>query len=157
MKNLLVIRNAEERDVPEIFRLLEIYAKQGIVLRRSEDDIRFYLGNFLVAERGGLIRGCAAVRDFGGNLYEVRSVVVAPEDQGKGVGRAMIEAIVAGMRLRSGRWRLFTLTGQPEFFMRLGFHIVDRRQFPEKIWSDCANCPKNECCDEVALMIEPEG
>lgn len=157
MKNLLVIRNAEEKDVPEIFRLLEIYAKQGIVLRRSEDDIRFYLGNFLVAERGGLIRGCAAVRDFGGNLYEVRSVVVAPEDQGKGVGRAMIEAIIAGMRLRSGRWRLFTLTGQPEFFMRLGFHIVDRRQFPEKIWSDCANCPKNECCDEVALMIEPEG
>ena len=97
------------------------------------------------------------MRDFGGNLYEVRSVVVAPEDQGKGVGRAMIEAIIAGMRLRSGRWRLFTLTGQPEFFMRLGFHIVDRRQFPEKIWSDCANCPKNECCDEVALMIEPEG
>ena len=156
MKNLLAIRSAETKDVPEIHRLLEIYADRGVVLRRSEEDIRFYLGNFLVAEREGKVCGCAAVRDFGSDLYEVRSVVVAPEDQGKGVGRAMIEAIISGMRLRAGSWRLFTLTGQPEFFMRLGFRVVDRREFPEKIWSDCAACPKNECCDEVALLIDSQ-
>ena len=84
MKNLLTVREATEEDIDAIFRLLEIYASRGIVLRRSREDIRFYLGNFVVAEIDGTVRGCAAVRDFGNDLLEVRSLVVEPGFQGKG-------------------------------------------------------------------------
>ncbi len=154
MKNLLTVREAGEEDVKAIFRLLELYAAKGIVLRRSEEDIRFYLGNFVVAEIDGTVRGCAAVRDFGNDLLEVRSLVVEPGFQGKGIGRAMIEAIIAGLRIRRPRWRLFSLTYQVDFFEKLGFRVVDRSLFPEKIWSDCARCPKQACCDETAMLIE---
>ncbi len=154
MKNLLTVREAAESDVKTIFRLLEIYAVKAIVLSRSEEDIRFYLGNFVVAEIDGVVRGCAAVRDFGNDLLEVRSLVVEPGFQGKGIGRAMIEAIIAGLKIRRNRWRLFTLTYQVEFFKALGFTIVDRTLFPEKIWSDCSKCPKQERCDETAMLIE---
>ena len=41
-----------------------------------------------------------------------------------------------------------------EFFQRLGFAVTDRHQFPEKIWSDCAQCPKHTCCDEIAMIFE---
>ena len=37
MKNLLTVREATEEDIDAIFRLLEIYASRGIVLRRSRD------------------------------------------------------------------------------------------------------------------------
>ena len=154
MKNLLTVREATEADVKKIHELLVIYSKKAIVLARSEEDIRFYLGNFLVAEVGGTARGCAAARDFGNGLLEVRSMVVEPEFQGKGIGRAMIEALIAGLRVKRKQFRLFALTYQVEFFKALGFQVVDRSLFPEKIWSDCAKCPKNDCCDETAMLIE---
>ena len=154
MKNLLTVREAVESDVKKIHELLTIYSEKAIVLARSEEDIRFYLGNFLVAEVGGVVRGCAAARDFGNDLLEVRSLVVEPGFQGKGIGRAMIEAIIAGLKIRRNHWRLFTLTYQVEFFKALGFAIVDRTLFPEKIWSDCSKCPKQACCDETAMLVE---
>ena len=154
MKNLLTVREATEADVKKIHERLVIYSKKAIVLARSEEDIRFYLGNFLVAEVGGTVRGCAAARDFGNGLLEVRSMVVEPEFQGKGIGRAMIEALIAGLRVKRKQFRLFALTYQVEFFKALGFQVVDRSLFPEKIWSDCAKCPKNDCCDETAMLIE---
>ena len=154
MKNMVTVRPAAEGDIPEIFRLLEIYAAKGIVLRRSQDDIRFFLGNFVVAEIDGSVRGCGAMRDFGGNLFEIRSLVVDPGFQGKGIGHAIVEAMIAGLKIRRPEWRLFALTMQPGFFKKIGFDEVDRHMFPEKIWSDCSKCPKHSCCDEIALLME---
>ena len=154
MKNLLTVREAAEKDVGEIHRLLEIYAAKAVVLSRSEEDIRFYLGNFVVGEIDSKVRGCVAVRDFGNDLLEVRSLVVEPGFQGKGIGRALVETVISGLKVRRGSWRLFTLTYQSEFFSRLGFRVVDRQLFPEKIWSDCAKCPKHACCDEIAMLLE---
>ena len=158
MKNLLTVREAAEHDVAEIHRLLEIYAAKAVVLSRSEEDIRFYLGNFVVAEIDGRVRGCAAVRDFGNNLLEVRSLVVEPRFQGNGIGRAMVEAIVAGLRIRRPEGgRLFALTYRKAFFESLGFSVVEKNLFPEKIWSDCSRCPKRDRCDEIAMLLEFSG
>ena len=151
--NHLVIRKARQADIPAIHDLLEIYADRGIVLRRSREDIQRYLKDFFVAELDGKLLGCSAIRDFGNNLLEIRSLVVAPETQGQGVGRAIIDAVVGDVRSKRRAWRIFTLTGQPGFFVKLGFRTVSRDMFPEKIWSDCRKCPKSDCCDEVALML----
>ena len=37
---------------------------------------------------------------------------------------------------------------------KLAESSVNRELFPEKIWSDCAKCPKHSCCDETAMLIE---
>ncbi|MDD3153841.1 MAG: GNAT family N-acetyltransferase [Victivallaceae bacterium] len=153
MKQLVSIREAVPSDVEAIHDLLCLYAKDRIVLPRSQEDITFYLGNFVVAEIDGKVIGCAAVRDFGNHLSEVRSLAVAPALKGKGIGRALIEAIIAGMRIKHPQFRLFALTLTPEFFRKLGFQIVSKELFPEKIWSDCAQCPKRECCDEAAVLF----
>jgi hypothetical protein len=29
-------------------------------------------------------------------------------------------------------------------------------QFPQKVWLDCAKCPKQDQCDEIALVLEGE-
>ena len=154
MKQLLTVRNATENDIPAIHRLLSIYAARQIVLARPPEDIRLYLGNFVVGTLDGEVRGCVAVRDFGNDLLEVRSLVVDPEFQGNGIGRAMVEAIIAGLQASRSRFRLFALTYQEKFFGRLGFRVVEKELFPEKIWHDCAKCPKKEHCDEIAVLFE---
>lgn len=153
MPNNITLRQAENADVSAIAALLKPYADEGVVLPRDEENIRFYLQNFRVAVAGNAIVGCVAVRDFGNRLFEVRSLVVARDLHGTGIGRMLVENEIGRLRSRFDEWKLFTLTRTPEFFIRLGFQTVDRTLFPEKIWSDCASCSKNRCCDETALLI----
>ena len=148
------VRAAREADVRGIYELLKIYSDRQIVLPRDEEDIRAALPAFLAAYRDGKLCGCVALRDFGGNLYEVRSLAVHPDCQRDGVGRALVEACVRKLRAEKGAFRLFSLTYQQAFFERLGFAVTDRHAFPEKIWSDCANCPKHAHCDEIAMLYE---
>ena len=157
MKNALTVRGATEADIGGIHELLNIYAKQQIVLPRSEEDIRSYLENFVVARLEDELCGCCAVRDFDNNLLEVRSLVVRPGLEGKGIGRAMVEAIIAGLKLDRDHFCLFALTYQEKFFQRLGFHLVVKEMFPQKIWSDCVNCPKKDNCDELAVVFQYDG
>ena len=46
-----------------------------------------------------------------------------------------------------------SLTYKQGFFERLGFNEVDKSQFPQKIWNDCAQCPEFPNCNEIALII----
>ncbi len=154
MNSPVSIRPAQPDDVDAIFELLELYTASGIVLKRSKEDIAGYLKNFIVAIDNGSICGCCAARDFGKDLLEVRSLVVAPDYQGKGVGRKLVTFIIDRLTQEREQWRLFTLTLQVKFFQSLGFEVVEKEIFPEKIWSDCSKCSKYHCCDETALLLE---
>ena len=154
MKDLISVRPATVEDIDAIFELLELYTASGIVLKRSKEDIAGYLKNFVVAVDNGSVCGCCAARHFGNNLFEVRSLVVSPACQGKGIGRKLVTFIIDRLNREVADWRLFTLTLQDKFFQSLGFEIVEKEIFPEKIWSDCSKCPKYHCCDEIALLLE---
>ena len=153
----LCVRKARETDIPAIHALLKIYSDRKIVLPRSEADILHYLANFTVAEEADRLVGCVAVRDFGNNLLEVRSLAVLPEKHGTGIGRAMVQACMERLRHERPSFRLFALTYQEGFFHRLGFRTVTREHFPEKIWSDCKACPKHDCCDEIAVLFSSDA
>ena len=158
MKDLLTVRDAIPEDVDSIHHLLELYSPQGIVLARSKEDIAFFINNFTVAVCENKICGCVAVRDFGNDLLEVRSLVVDPGLQNKGIGKAMICAIIDKLKAKKSCWRLFALTMRPDFFRSLDFREVPKSLFPEKIWSDCSKCAKRDRCDETAVLLEsPEA
>ena len=149
----MTLRPAELQDVRAIHLLLHDYAMQGVLLDRSEENITFYLKNFTVAvdEEQNLL-GCMAVRDFGNDLLEVRSLAIQPGLRNSGIGRKLVAAAIARLDDERGNYRLFALTLQPGFFERLGFEIVQKELFPEKIWADCSRCPKQHCCDEFAVI-----
>ncbi len=48
---------------------------------------------------------------------------------------------------------LLALTRKPTFFQKLGFVAAERQQFPLKVWADCVRCPRQNCCDEVAVVL----
>ncbi|MBA7615719.1 hypothetical protein ES703_23004 [subsurface metagenome] len=48
--------------------------------------------------------------------------------------------------------RVFALTLEPDYFEKLGFKVVEKETLPMKVWSDCAKCPKQQNCDEIAVI-----
>ena len=132
-------------------------AEKKIVLRRSPEDILNYIGNFVVAEIDGKVCGCGAARDFGNELYEIRSLVVNPAIQKMGVGKAIVSFFVERMKVQKKiNWKLFALTMTPGFFISLGFKEVEKEMFPEKIWADCLKCAKYSWCDETAVLLSSD-
>ena len=97
------------------------------------------------------IVGVCGLQVVWANLAEVYALAVDPTMRGRGLGRRLVlscidEAEALGIR------RLMTLTYQREFFEKLGFEVVDRQQLPLKVWSECVRCPKNQACDEIAMI-----
>jgi amino-acid N-acetyltransferase len=87
------------------------------------------------------------------DLAEIKSLAVAENKKGSGIGKALVLAVADEAR-SLGLPKLFALTLKPDFFKKLGFEQVDRNKLPMKVWSDCARCPKQDHCDEVAMILQ---
>jgi len=120
------------------------------MLFASMSDIYERLLTFTVAEEGETVIGCCALQVLWDNLAEIKSLAVDEVFFGQGVGRALVQGCTAKAR-RLGLKKVFTLTMEPIFFKKVGFVRVDKETLPMKVWSDCANCPKQDHCDEIAL------
>ena len=148
-----MIRHARIPDARDIHQLLLIYAKDGQLLGRSLADIYETIRYFYVLEEKGKIQGIGALEICWEDLAEIRSLAVAPGQQGKGVGRKIVESCLSEAR-ELGLKRVFALTYQPDFFEKMGFYAIEKSELPQKIWGDCIKCVKFPDCDENALVIE---
>ena len=138
-------------DVAGIVEVAREFGKSGIMIPLSLGDVTERLREFHIAERAdGMIVGCAAVHITWGSLVEVRSLAVITAEQGKKIGRLLMEAALADARELAAT-EVFTLTYIPEFFKHFGFAEVDRNTLPHKVWLDCVKCPKFPDCGEIAL------
>lgn len=144
-------RKAEENDIPEIYDLIAFYAEKGIMLPRSEATLRRQLDDFFVAELDAEIVGCGSLCALGPDLVEIRSLGVLETHQGKGIGRLLVDELVAEARKRKFP-KVMALTYQVDFFERRGFSVVPMDIFPEKVWTDCVHCKKKDHCDEIAVL-----
>jgi len=126
------------------------------MLFRSMADIYENLQVFQVAESDGKIVGCCALKVIWADLAEVQSLAVDKNYFGKGLGRWLVKNCVEQAR-SLGIKKVFTLTMEPIFFEKIGFKRVDKKTLPMKVWSDCARCPKQDQCDEIAMVIESES
>jgi GNAT superfamily N-acetyltransferase len=81
----------------------------------------------------------------------VRSVIVRPEARGRGVGTALVEALVAAAQ-RQGTQRLWLLTTDAAaFFGRLGWREAERSEAPATIAS--ARQFTELCPASASLMV----
>jgi amino-acid N-acetyltransferase len=145
------IRSAKIPDVEAIHSLISSYAERDRMLFRSVADIYENLQCFIVAEADGKVLGCCSLEIVWSDLAEIKSLAVDESSKQKGVGR-MLVATAAEQALALGVQKIFALTLEPEFFVRSGFEIVGKETLPMKVWSDCARCPKQQNCDEIAVI-----
>jgi len=147
------IRNARVEDAPIIYTLIGSYAELDKMLFRSMADIYENLQIFKVVEDASKVVGCCALKVVWADLAEIKSLAIEESWFGKGIGKALVLACLEEAR-GLGLKKVFTLTLVPEFFEKAGFIRADKKTFPMKVWSDCAQCPKQDQCDEMAMVIE---
>ena len=145
------IRKAKVTDAQAIHELINYYAEFDRMLFRSVSDIYENLQIFNVAEEKGKIVGCGALQVIWSDLAEIKSLAVAEGQKGKGIGKELVSYMILQAK-EMGLPRVFALTLEPEFFRKMGFEVVDKAQLPMKVWSDCAKCPKQDHCDEIAML-----
>ena len=151
---LLQVRPAVLADVPALESLMAPYVATGDLLPRSNYDLCRHIKEYLVAEAGdGDLVGCGSLKIYSRDLAEVAGLAVRAEQQGAGVGRVLMEALVGEARA-SGIAEVLALTRKPAFFHKLGFELAEKEHFPLKVWADCAKCPRQNCCDEIAVVLK---
>jgi amino-acid N-acetyltransferase len=151
------LRKARITDVKGVHRLImNTSADDGLVLPRSYNQLYSHLRDFFVVvdeKDEEEILGCCALAICWENLAEVRSLVVAREARGLSLGRKLVEACLSDA-VTLGIYRVFALTNTPDFFRHMGFSECSKDSLPQKVWSDCLNCPRFPDCDEIALHME---
>jgi amino-acid N-acetyltransferase len=154
----LVVRKAVMHDIRPILHLINGYAAKGIMLPRTEFEMSEAIRDFTVVMADGELLGCGALHFYSPTMGEIRSLAVQERAKTHGVGRRVVEALVA----EAQQYELdavFAFTYVVEFFNKVGFHQVERGVLPLKAWKDCLRCPKFQACDEVAMLriLNPAG
>ncbi len=152
-----MIRKATLTDVKTIQALVNQYADSGQMLPRTLNELYEHLRDFHIYEESGALLGVCALHISWEGLAEIRSLAVRNDSVRTGIGSKLVHhCLEEAVQLEVAR--VFVLTYQVGFFEKLGFTVVDKKELPHKIWTDCLNCVKFPNCDEIALATTlPQG
>ena len=138
----IAIEQARRSDFEEVLGLLRAQ-------KLPVDDLESHLDTTLVARRDGAIVGSVAVEVYadGGLL---RSVAVASDVQGLGVGRKLTEAAFSLAEAR-GLPALYLLTTTAEtYFPKFGFERITRAEVPASVQ---ASVEFTSACPSSAVVM----
>ena len=122
------IRPARPRDVRAIRALVEPYADRRILI--AKEMVAYYeaVQEFLVVDEGTAdaphVVGCGALHVMWEDLAEIRTLAVAPQRLGAGLGHTIVEQLLERAR-DMGLRRVFCLTFEVDFFTRHGFREIE--------------------------------
>ena len=151
------IRAATLRDAEKIFALVSL--NSDMLVPRSLGNIVESVDRFVIAEAEGEMVGCASyqIHPEIGNAeaatVEIVSVAVKSMFRKRGIGRLLVEAIVATVKRFNPR-EVLVLTFAPEFFRKLGFSETPKTEVMHKLYTGCINCTKHAdpfTCPEIAM------
>jgi amino-acid N-acetyltransferase len=146
-----MIRKAKVKDIKQIQALINVFAEKDLMLPRSLNELYENIRDFWVFEDKSKIAGCAAMHISWDDLAEIKSLAVARNKQGKGIGRSLVNSCLKEAKELGAR-KVFVLTYKPDFFKGFGFKRVKHASLPHKIWVECIRCPKFPNCQEIALL-----
>jgi len=146
-------RRARLADVDAILQINERFARRGILLSRTPEEIAEAIATFRVSELDGEVVGIAALRDYGDGIGELRSLAVSDTVQGRGMGEMLVRAIVRDAR-DAGIGRLYVLTANPGYFSLQGFGELPWDDVPEVLDADRASGIARRRWN-TAMVLEP--
>ena len=150
----VALRGAGLADVPQLEILMAPYVASGDLLPRSNYDLCRHIKEYVVAEAPtGAVIGCGSLKVYSRDLAELAALAVREDWQRTGVGGALLAALITEARAH-GLTEVLALTRKPAFFLKAGFVPAEREHFPLKVWADCVRCSRNDCCDEVAVILK---
>lgn len=124
------VRRATHLDAATIAAVLGANLGDPSLFQQPEWRIRRQINDFVVAESGEQVVGCAAVHWHRPDNVEILAVAVAPDRQGIGVGKALIAACLG---LTGAEHNVWLGTKKPGYFARFGFHPVSMWSLPIRV------------------------
>ena len=127
------LRRATIGDIGGVLNLIRPLEEQGILVRRSREQLEMEIEQFMLIERDNLVIGCAALYPFEeDNAGEFACLVVHPDYRDADRGSVLLNNIIGQARVR-GYSRLFALTTRSiHWFLEHGFNIVEVEELPGK-------------------------
>jgi amino-acid N-acetyltransferase len=126
------IRALHSRDIPDILRLMEPLMQQGILVRRSAEDIQEKEGDYAVFEVDGSVHACGALHDWGEGQGEIAAIATDPLYADMGLGRRIVRYLIDRAK-KQGLRRVFILTTRSQdWFELLGFKECPVDSLPER-------------------------
>ena len=134
------VRRARTADVPGIRALVDAYTGDRRLLAKATVNLYEDVQEFFVAVDGARDVGCGALHVLWEDLAEVRTVAVAADAQGRGIGSALLHRLAENAR-ELGVRRLFCLTFETGFFARHGFAPIDEVQLDPEVRAELLQSP----------------
>lgn len=127
------LRNAQIEDVGGILELIKPLEENGVLVRRSREQLELEIDRFMLIERDGMIIGCSALYPYPEEkMGELACIAVHPDYGDNGRGSELLEAMQQRAR-QLGLKRLFALTTQTtHWFRERGFVEGDIETLPVK-------------------------
>jgi len=130
------VRRARTGDVRAIRRLIDANVASGRLLDKATVTLYEDIQEFLVAGRAdGTIAGCGALHVMWEDLAEIRTLAVDGSCRGHGIGRQIVDALVAAAR-EIGVQRVFVLTFEVDFFARRGFEEIQAAPVSAEVYAE---------------------
>lgn len=122
--------------MPEIRAIAAPLVERRILLGKEWVESYGAVPEFRVAiDEDGRLIGFGALHVIWSDLGEIRTLAVADDWRGAGVGHALLDALEADAR-EYGLTRLFCLTFEVEFFSRHGFADMGGEQIAPDVYAE---------------------
>ena len=129
------VRRARAGDIRAIRAIVQPLAESRVLV--AKEAVTYYeaVQQFRVAEVDGRVVGCGALHVMWEDLAEIRTLAVAPDAKGMGVGSALLGALIEDARAL-GVDRLFCLTFEVDFFSRHGFERIEGQAVDPDVYAE---------------------
>ncbi|QTF09605.1 amino-acid N-acetyltransferase [Brenneria izadpanahii] len=133
MESAEQVRRATINDIGGILELIRPLEQQGILVRRSREQLEMEIDKFTVVVRDNLTIACAALYPFPEeSIGEMACVAVHPDYRSSSRGDTLLQRIAAQARLQ-GLKKLFVLTTHSiHWFQERGFLPAEVEMLPRK-------------------------
>ena len=126
------IRKATSEDLPGILHLIEPLEKQGILVRRSREQIELSINDFTVTVREGTVIACCAIHMIEDRTAELACVAIHSNYRGQNRGIELFKYVEAEAKSNNVE-KIFLLTTQAEhWFLEQGFVETSVEELPKQ-------------------------
>lgn len=126
-----IVRIATIKDIPNLLALIQPLEQQGILVKRSREQLEMEIDHYTVIDRDGVMIACAALNPyFDEKMAEMACVAVHPDYRNSARGDILLSHIQK-RAIALGIEKLFVLTTRTvHWFQERGFKIANVEDLP---------------------------